>query len=87
MTSNKLCRVEIALAIAYVLITVDLGYENEVRDALLNLEEVKEAYSVYGVYDVVVKLEIEDMDQIKRTIFEKIRKMKRITGTVTLLIG
>ncbi|MFQ5711302.1 MAG: Lrp/AsnC family transcriptional regulator [Candidatus Geothermarchaeales archaeon] len=74
------------MTIAFVLINTELGSEEEVRSKLLEHEEVEEAYIVYGVYDLIVKLKAEDMDQIKRTVSWKIRRMEKVRSTLTMIV-
>ena len=45
------------MAIAYVLISCDLGFDAEIIDELKQVGDVKEVRGVFGVYDIVVKLE------------------------------
>ena len=49
--------VGIRVTISFVLINTNLGSEKEIKDKLLKIDEVKETYEVYGVYDLIVKLE------------------------------
>jgi DNA-binding Lrp family transcriptional regulator len=50
------------------------------------LEGVKEAYTVYGVYDIMLKVEADSMDNLKEFISTKIRKAKGVKSTFTMLI-
>jgi len=50
---------------AFVLINTEIGSEEEVATELRKLENVKEAYVVYGVYDIVARVEAETMDRLK----------------------
>jgi len=70
---------------AFLLIGTVLGFEEEVRDKLLEHEEVKETYTVCGVYDIVVKLEAEDTAQVKAAV-DKMRRMKEISSTLTMFV-
>ena len=45
------------MPVAFVLINAKIDAMEKVLKALENVESVKEAYSVFGVYDVVVKVE------------------------------
>ncbi|NIM46119.1 MAG: Lrp/AsnC family transcriptional regulator [Nitrososphaeria archaeon] len=74
------------MTIAFVLINTELGSEEEVKKKLMDHEEVKEAYIVYGVYDLIVKLEAESMDQIKKTVSWKIRRMEKVRSTLTMIV-
>ncbi len=53
---------------AFVLINTEIGSEEEILKELKKIPNVKEAYVVYGVYDVVAKVEAESMDKLKEII-------------------
>jgi len=71
---------------AFVLINTDMGSEDEVSKELKEIEEVKEVYNVYGVYDLVVRLEAETMQQLKQAISEKVRRLKNVRTTLTMIV-
>ena len=71
---------------AYVLINVELGAEEEVKKALEQIEGVKEASIVYGVYDLVVKIEAPDIDKIKEIVTWRIRRLERVRSTLTMIV-
>lgn len=73
------------MAIAYVLVNIESGSENEVLDKLALINEVKEVYFVYGVYDIVVKIEAENVDKIKEIVTWKIRRLDKVRSTVTMI--
>lgn len=73
------------MAIAYVLVNVETGAENEVLDKLALIDEVKEAYFVYGVYDIIVKIEAEDVDKVKEIVTWKIRRLDKVRSTITMV--
>ncbi len=54
---------------------------------LRRMESVKDVMIVYGVYDLVVILESKSMPKIKRTVTEKVRSLKEITSTVTMIVA
>lgn len=70
---------------AYVLINVEMGNEKTVLDQLKNVENVKEGWIVYGIYDIVVKVSAERTEQLKEIISEKIRKIDGVRNTLTLI--
>lgn len=74
------------MAKAYVLINTELGAEEEVVRALNEVPEVRETYVVYGVYDVIVILETETIQEIKDAVFTKIRAMEKIRSTITMMV-
>jgi DNA-binding Lrp family transcriptional regulator len=74
------------LAEAIVMVNVDIGKEDEVFNKLLELPEVKEIYMVYGVHDLIVILETENMDAMRALITQKIRKIPGVKNTITSII-
>jgi DNA-binding Lrp family transcriptional regulator len=74
------------LAEAIVMVNVDIGKEDEVFNKLLELPEVKEIYMVYGVHDLVVILETENMDAMRALITQKIRKIPGVKSTITSIV-
>jgi DNA-binding Lrp family transcriptional regulator len=75
------------LGLAFVLIGVEIGAGEEVLRELRKMPEVKESYGVYGVYDIIVKVEAEDMTGLKEVISSKIRTIDRVRNTVTMIVG
>ncbi len=71
---------------AFVLINTDLGEGTDVAEALRGIQEVKDVYGVYGVYDYVVRLEAETMQHLKETITTKIRRLKHVRSTLTMIV-
>jgi len=72
---------------AYVLITSKSGEERIVLDALQKLEEIKEAKIVYGEYDIVAKIQVEDVGKLNDFLLEKVRPIKSIEKTSTLIVA
>ena len=70
---------------AYVLINTDAGAENEVLDALKAIQAVVEAHMVYGVYDIIARVETQTMEDIKNVVSWQIRRLNRVSSTVTTL--
>lgn len=73
------------MALAYVLVNVELGFEEDVKAKLSEIPEVEEAYRVYGVYDTILRLRAEDEEVLKKLIFEKIRKIAGVRSTLTMI--
>jgi DNA-binding Lrp family transcriptional regulator len=74
------------LAEAIVMVNVDIGKEDEVFNKLMELPEVKEIYMVYGVHDLIVILETENMDAMRTLITQKIRKIPGVKSTITSIV-
>jgi len=74
------------MPLAFVLINSEIGAEDEVLKELKKIENVKEAYVVYGVYDIVAKVEAETMDKLKEVVTWKIRRLDKVRSTLTMIV-
>jgi DNA-binding Lrp family transcriptional regulator len=74
------------MPMAFVLINADLGAEEQLVKDLKSTENVKEVYVVYGVYDIVAKVEADTMEKVKETITWKIRRLDRVRSTLTMIV-
>jgi DNA-binding Lrp family transcriptional regulator len=71
---------------AYVLINTETGFEDEVLHELEKTPNITEAYVVYGVYDIVAKVEAETMDRLKEVITSNMRLLEKVRSTLTMII-
>ncbi len=71
---------------AYVLFNVESGSEDSVLKQLRNLNNVEEAYVSYGVYDLVVRIKANTMEELKDSVTHKIRTIKQVRSTLTLIM-
>jgi len=62
---------------AYVLINCELGSEEIIIQQLKGLNSVKEVNGVFGVYDILAKIESDTVEKLRETITWKIRKINR----------
>ena len=69
--------------LAYSLISVEHGADEEVLANLIELDGVTEVSLVYGEYDIHCRIEVETMDQLRQVI-ANIRKM-RVRTSETLI--
>ncbi|MDH2900812.1 MAG: Lrp/AsnC ligand binding domain-containing protein [archaeon] len=72
---------------AFVLIGVEAGSEQGVIDHLRALNNVKDVYPVYGVYDIVAKIQANSERELKETITYRLRGLAKIKSTQTLMIS
>ena len=75
------------MPIAFVLINVEANSEDEVIQELKAIDNVKSVYFVYGVYDIVAKIEARTEQELKQTITWKVRRLERIRSTQTLMVS
>lgn len=69
---------------AYVLLNVLTGSEKQVLTETRALENVKEAHLCFGVYDIILKVEINSMNKIQDFVTNKIRKIDNVTSILPL---
>ncbi len=69
---------------AYVLIHTDAGAEDYVFKQLKTIKDVKQVYVSYGVYDLIVEVKAENMEDLKEIVTYKIRSLDKIRSTLTL---
>ena len=70
---------------AYVLINTEANVEEEFINEVNKLDGVKEVASVYGRYDFIVIIESENMEKVKDIITWKIRRIRSVKSTITLI--
>ena len=71
---------------AYVLISCEVGTEKSILSELKNLESVKETSGLFGSYDIIVKLEAASEEELNDIVVSKIRNLKKIRTTLTLIV-
>jgi DNA-binding Lrp family transcriptional regulator len=71
---------------AYVLFNVGAGSEDQVLKDVRSIGGVQEAYVSYGVYDLVVKVKADSMEQLKELVTHRLRKIKNVRSTLTLML-
>ena len=74
------------MAVAIVLINTEAGAESEIFEKLKTYPQVSEIYVVYGVYDIVVKVESDSLESLKDFISSTIRKIPKIKSTLTMIV-
>jgi len=74
------------MPIAFILINAEIGSESDVLKSLEDVEGIEEAYSVYGVYDIIVKIKAESMDKLKDMVTWRIRRLNKVRSTLTMIV-
>ena len=49
------------------------------------IDEVKEAFSVYGTYDIIILIEAKTIRILRDIIFRSVHHIKHVQSTMTLL--
>jgi DNA-binding Lrp family transcriptional regulator len=71
---------------AFVLINTEIGSEADVLKDLNKVEGVDEASAVYGVYDIIVRIKADTMDQLKEIVTWRIRRLDKVRSTLTMMV-
>ncbi len=74
------------MPVAFVLINAELDSEKYITEQLNKIECVTNVDSVYGVYDLVVKIESTTMEEVKNIISYNIRRINHVRSTLTMII-
>ena len=73
------------MAEAFMLIICEIGSEESVIEKLNSIGEVIEVHGTFGAYDILAKVEADNVEIIRETITWKIRKIEKIRSTLTLM--
>ena len=76
---------------SFVLINSDLGTDEsiivKIKEILANEKEIEyQIQGVYGVYDIILKLSSDNVDNLRSTITNKIRKITSVQSTLTMMV-
>ena len=79
------------MSTSYILINSDLGTDEsiitKVKEILDGEKSIQyEIQGVYGVFDIVLKLSSDDIDILRSTITNKIRKIASVQSTLTMMV-
>jgi len=75
------------LVSAYIMMKMQVGMDDQVLAEIKKLEQVKEADATYGSYDLVIKVSFKTIEDLDRFIFEKIRRIKGINETSSMIVA
>ena len=74
------------MPIAYVLVNTEPEKMEEVAREMKKIKGVVEASMVYGVYDIVAKIQTETMDRLKEIVASQIRRMESVRSSATMIV-
>jgi DNA-binding Lrp family transcriptional regulator len=72
---------------AYVLVTMKSGSEKEVLKRVSSFDEAIEVNLVYGEYDALVKVRVEELSQLDKFLTDKLRALPDVFLTTTLIVA
>jgi DNA-binding Lrp family transcriptional regulator len=68
---------------AYILIQTEVGSAEQVADEIAGIPGVVQSHDVTGPYDVIVRADAADMDELDKLVALGVRPIRGITRTVT----
>lgn len=74
------------MMLAFVLINAEIGKEREVLKELRSMEGIKEANVVYGVYDLIAKVETGNKERLKEVVAWKIHNLNDVVSTLPIIV-
>jgi DNA-binding Lrp family transcriptional regulator len=71
---------------AFVLInTNDCTNDDLLLTQLKKIDGISDAYKVSGIYDILVKVEAETMDKVATVVNHRLKNLKNIQSTLTMV--
>jgi DNA-binding Lrp family transcriptional regulator len=71
---------------AYILLNVEGGTEDNVLSQIKSIAGVEQSFVSYGVYDLIIKLKADTIQELKDIVTHKIRTIKQVQSSLTLLM-
>ena len=68
---------------AYILIQTEVGKAAQVAKDILDITGVQQAQAVTGPYDVIVRAEAQNIDELGRLVVARVQAVAGITRTLT----
>jgi len=75
------------LVSAYIMMKMQVGMDDQVLEEIRKLEHIESADATYGSFDLVIKVKFRNIEELDRFIFEKIRRVKGITETSSMIVA
>jgi DNA-binding Lrp family transcriptional regulator len=73
------------MALAFVMVNTELGQEKEVLGKLRTIPAVREAHEIYGVYDIILKVEADSRKAFQEAV-AVIRRVAGVRSTLTMVV-
>ena len=71
---------------ACILLRIKPGMDRSVYQAAKKLKQVKELETVYGEYDLLLKIQVDTMDDLDAFIFDSAGTIQGVEKTTTLIV-
>jgi DNA-binding Lrp family transcriptional regulator len=71
------------VVVAYILIQTEVGKAAMVAEKIVQIEGVQQAEDVTGPYDVIVRAEARNLDELGKLVVARVQAVDGITRTLT----
>ena len=71
----------------YVLINCGKSHVDYVIEQLKKIDAAKEIQGVFGMYDIITKIKVDDKDIFTKIISTQIRNISNLQSTLTLMVS
>jgi DNA-binding Lrp family transcriptional regulator len=72
---------------AFLFINAELLFIEDVINKLKEIPEIVDVFKVQGIYDIIARVNSDTEEKLKELLSERIRRIDRITGIVTVIIA
>ena len=72
------------MIVGFVLINLSPSLEHEVYNKLMKVQQIVELHPLFGEYDLIAKIESENLEEMSEIIINKIRSIDGVIDTKTL---
>jgi DNA-binding Lrp family transcriptional regulator len=73
------------MATGFALLSISPLHEKEVYEHLKTTSEIVEVHPIFGEYDILLKIECPNIDNIGEVVIKKIRAIRGVVDTKTLI--
>jgi DNA-binding Lrp family transcriptional regulator len=72
---------------AFLFINAELLFIENVINKLKEVPEIVDIYKVQRFYDIIARVNSDTEEKLKELVSERIRRIDKITGTVTVIVA
>lgn len=72
---------------AYILIKTATGFEKDLLSKFKEFDSVENVDLVYGLYDIIMKVKMNNSEALDSFIFDVLRPMEGVVETMTCIIA
>ncbi len=69
--------------VAFIMLKVRSDSTRDVFDRIKSFSETKQVHIIFGAYDMIVKAEFKDNDEMSRFVVDKLKSIEGVIDTAT----